>query len=116
MIVIGLMNCGKMHWINRLLENDMFTQPVSSILYCYSIYQQFFDKMHNNPNILCPIIFHNGLPSVEDINVIDDGGFHLIVLHDLMETIVQSKDMRDLFTMYCHHKNITVVMVSQNTF
>ena len=35
MMVIGPMNCGKMYWINRLLENDMFTQPVASILYCY---------------------------------------------------------------------------------
>ena len=115
-MVIGLTNCGKMHWINRLLKNDMFMQPVSSILYCYSVYQDFFSKMCQDSNILCPIEFNKGLPSIENINALDDGQFHMIILDDLMEKIVQSVDMRDLFTMYCHHKNITIIMVSQNPF
>ena len=29
MMVIDPTNCGKTYWINRLLENDMFTQPVA---------------------------------------------------------------------------------------
>ena len=29
MMVIGPTNCSKTYWINRLLENDMFTQPVN---------------------------------------------------------------------------------------
>ena len=37
MMVIGPTNCDKMYWINQLLENDMFTQPVASILYCYGL-------------------------------------------------------------------------------
>ena len=65
MMVIGPTNCSKMHWINRLLKNDMFTQLVSSILYCYGVYQEFFDKMHHNPDILCPIEFNQGLPSLD---------------------------------------------------
>ena len=51
MMVIGPMNCGKMYWINRLLENDMFTQPVASILYCYGVYQDFYNQMRDNPSI-----------------------------------------------------------------
>ena len=42
--------------------------------------------------------------------------FHIIVLDDLMEKIVKSADMQELFTKYCHHKNITAIMVSQNAF
>ena len=42
--------------------------------------------------------------------------FHIIVLDDLMETIVKSADIQELFTKYCHHKNITAIMVSQNAF
>ena len=94
----------------------MFTQPVSSILYCYGVYQDFFNKMHQDPDILCPIEFSKGLPSIENIDALEDGQFHMIILDDLMEKIVQSEDMRDLFTMYCHHKNITTIMVSQNPF
>ena len=45
-----------------------------------------------------------------------DKCFHIIVLDDLMEKIVKSTDMQELFTKYCHHKNITTIMVSQNAF
>ena len=117
MMVIGPTNCRKMHWINQLFKSDMFMQPISSILYCYSVYQDFFfDKMHQDPDILCPIEFNKGLPSLENIDALDDGQFHVIALDDLMEKVVQSEDMRDLFTMYYHHKNITAIMVSQNPF
>ena len=51
MMVIGPMNYGKMYWINQLLENDMFTQPGASILYCHGVYQEFYNKMHDNPSI-----------------------------------------------------------------
>ena len=44
-MVIGPMNCDKTYWINQLLENDMFTQPVVSILYCYGVYQDFYNQM-----------------------------------------------------------------------
>lgn len=116
MMVVGPTNCGKTHWINRLLENDMFTEPVSSILYCYGVYQDFFHTMQTNPSIRPPLRFQHGLPSKEDIDQIHDGRFHIIVLDDLMEKIVKSNDMQELFTKYCHHKNITAIMVSQNAF
>ena len=45
-----------------------------------------------------------------------DKHFHIIVLDDLMEKIVKSADIQELFTKYCHHKNITTIMVSQNAF
>ena len=45
-----------------------------------------------------------------------DKHFHIIVLDDLMEKIVKSADMQELFTKYCHHKNITTIVVSQNAF
>ena len=45
-----------------------------------------------------------------------DKCFHIIVLDDLMQNIVKSADMQELFTKYCHHKNITTIMVSQNAF
>ena len=101
MIVIGQTNCGKMYWINQLLENDMFTQPVASILYCYGLYQDFCNKMHDNPSIQAPL--HKGLPSQEDIDNLYDGEFHIIILDDLMEKIVKSTEMQELFTKYCCH-------------
>ena len=94
----------------------MFTQPVASILYCEGVYQEFFNTMRDNPSIACPICFQKGLPTQEDIDNMYDKCFHIIVLDDLMEKIVKSADMQELFTKYCHHKNIMAIMVSQNAF
>ena len=94
----------------------MFTQPVASILYCYGMYQEFFNTMRDNPSIAYPIHFQEGLPTWEDIDNMYDKCFHIIVLDDLMEKIVKSADMQELFTRYCHYKNIMAIMVSQNAF
>ena len=110
MMVIGPMNCSKTYWINQLLENDMFTQPVASILYCYGVYQDFYNKMHDNPSIRVPLHFHKGLPLQEDIDNLYNGEFHIIVLDDLMEKIVESIEMQELFTKNCHHRNMTAIM------
>ena len=45
-----------------------------------------------------------------------NGEFHIIILDDLMEKIVKSIEMQELFTKYCHHRNMTAIMVSQNVF
>ena len=42
--------------------------------------------------------------------------FHIIVLDDLMEKIVKSIEMQEHFTKYCHHRNMTAIIVSPNVF
>ena len=37
-MVAGPTASGKTYWTNKLLSNNMFTQPVSSILYCYGVW------------------------------------------------------------------------------
>lgn len=116
MLVTGPTNCGKTFWINRFLSHPMFDEKVQSILYCYGVQQPFFDDMKANPHMVAPISFHEGLPTLEKIDEIADGNFHIIVLDDLMEEIVKSSDMLKLFTKYCHHNNISAIFVSQNIF
>jgi len=111
-LVAGPTNSGKTHWIRQLLSNDMFTQPVASIFYCYGVYQPLYNEMKE----MLPITFKEGLPTLDDIESLHDGQFHIIVLDDLMEKIVKSQDMQELFSKYCHHMNITAIFVSQNIF
>ena len=111
MIIAGPTGSGKTYWTHKLLRNEMFTQPVSTILYCYGVFQDYFNKF-NIPNLT----FHEGLPTKEQVEDIHDGNFHIIVLNDLMEYIIKSIDTQNLFTIYCHHFNITAIFVTQNIF
>ena len=111
MIVAGPTGSGKTRWVNRLLSNDMFTKPVKSVLYCYGVYQDYYNNMNRDT-----IEFYEGVPNLDKINELNDGNFHVIVLDDLMEFIVKSIDTQNLFTKYCHHYNITAIFISQNIF
>ena len=89
----------------------MFTEPVSSVLYCYGVYQNYFDEM-NIPNLE----FHEGLPNLEKVQSLEDGNFHVIVLDDLMEYIIKIVETQNLITKYCHHYNISAIFLTQNIF
>ena len=88
MMIIGPTNCGKTYWINHLLTNDMFTQLVASILYCYGMYQEFFNTMREDPSIACLMHFQEGLSMRQEIDNMYDKHFYIIVLDDLMEKII----------------------------
>ena len=111
MIIAGPTGSVKTFWIHKLLRNEIFTQPVSSILNCYGVFQNYFNDF-NIPNLT----FHKGLPSKEEVESLHDGNFHIIVLDDLMEYIIKSVDTQNLFTKYCHHYNITAIFDTQNVF
>ena len=110
-MIAGPTGSGKTFLTNKLLKNQMFTEPVSSVLYCYGVYQTYYDKMEI-PNLE----LHEGLPSLDKVQSLNDGKFHVIVLDDLMEYIVKSVETQNLFTKYCHHYNITAIFLTQNVF
>lgn len=111
MIISGPTGSGKTVWTRRLLRDNLFTQQVSSVLYCYGVYQTFFDEFRV-PNIT----FEQGIPSKDRIEQLNDGKFHILVLDDLMEQILKNSDAQDLFTKHCHHFNITAIFLTQNIF
>lgn len=116
MMIVGPTNSGKTFWVRRLLAHNMFTQPIKSVLYCYGVHQATYDQMKTENLAAEKITFHQGLPERSKLEEISDGNFHVVVLDDMMEDIVRSKDMQQLFTKYCHHLNITAIFVSQNIF
>ena len=64
LMISGPTGSGKTYWTHKLLISNMFTKPISSILYCYGVFQNYFDKMKEmNTNIE----FHDGLPTSEKV-------------------------------------------------
>ena len=115
--LIGSTGSGKTRWVYRLISNlpDMFEGPkISKILYCYGVYQSLFDEMQQTVSNLQ---FQEGIPSQQDIEALAEGQNHcLLVLDDLMSKVVASETMQDLFCQFCHHKNISVVYLTQNLY
>lgn len=116
MMIVGPTNSGKTCWVMRLLSYQMFTQPVKSIMYCYGVHQKAYEEIKKKGLVTSNITFRQGLPNKSDLDEMYDGDFHVIVLDDMMEDIVKSKEMQQLFTKYCHHLNMTAIFLSQNLF
>lgn len=110
-MVSGPTGSGKTHFTYKLLTEQMFTETPASILYCYGVYQPFYDQM-DVPNLT----LHDGVPSEKTLESLNDGQFHVIVLDDLMEYITKSIEAQKLFTKYCHHYNLSAIFLTQNMF
>ena len=112
MMIAGPTTCGKTTWIKKLLSSKHnFTEPVKSILYCFGVHQPLYDEMKET---IPDITFHKGLPSQDEVESYNDGHFHIIVIDDLMERVMDNIDAQMLFTKFCHHFNITTIFITQN--
>jgi len=91
--------------VKRLIANRVavFDQPPEYILWCYGEYQSLYASIEAD--------FVEGLP---DLNSIDSQKRNLIVLDDLlMET---DDRVAKLFTKVSHHRNTSIVYITQNLF
>lgn len=91
-LICGSTQSGKTYFTKRLLQNadGMFCTPVDKIIYAYSEFQPMFDEMMSD---IPQLIFHQGLPSKEDIEQYTEGVNHtIVVLDDLMLQVAQSQD------------------------
>ena len=89
-------------------------QPPSHILYCYGTHQDLFDVMESSlPNFYSK----QGLATAEELDDLTKDKKHkLIILNDLMHEVMRSKDMELLLTQGCHHRNVSVIMITQNLY
>ena len=113
-IVSGPSGSGKSSFTLRLVQHldSLCTEPNFSggIIWCYSEKSAFLrEKLTSLHKI---VRFHEGVPQ----NFGDDHSRPcLIILDDLLNE-VYSKDVCDLFTKGSHHRNISVILITQNMF
>ena len=105
LIVAGPSSCGKSTFVIRLLEcRDRLCDIVfENIVWCHS--------ENNAPHQLKNVTFIKGVPEFENPENVPT----LIVLDDLMDSAYSTK-VSQLFTKGSHHRNISIILVSQNLF
>ena len=105
-IVSGPTGCGKTQFTLRLIKHarTMISPPPQRIVWCFGVYQQLFSDVTG-------VEFHEGIPSLDTF---DGQQRTLLVLDDLM----QETDSRvtSIFTKISHHKNVSVIYLTQNLF
>ena len=115
--VSGQTGSGKTQWVYKFLKHlpEMYREdPASQVLYCYGIHQDLFDHMERTlPNFFSK----QGLPSPEELDDFTRDRKHkLIIIDDLMHEVTRNKDMELLFTQGCHHRKISVILITQNLY
>lgn len=103
-IISGPTGCGKSTFIKRFLRQNLSNIKFEDIIYCVPEGQR--------PDKSIPFtVFNEGIVDVSDF---EDQKPRLIILDDLMREADNS--VVDLFTKGSHHKNISVIFVTQNIF
>jgi hypothetical protein len=104
--VAGPTGSGKSVFTFRLITeaDSLITPPPEKIVYCYGEYQEIFK---NFPHVT----FNEGLP---DVSQFDGKKRTLLILDDLMSKA--NDDVSDIFTKISHHRNVSVIFLTQNLF
>jgi hypothetical protein len=104
MIVAGPSGCGKTVFTNALIKSHLIDDiNFNEIIWCYSEIGSLRDRIPY-------VTYQEGLPSVEQY----DGTRKLVILDDLMHET--NTDIAKLFTKMSHHRNVSVILITQNVF
>ena len=115
MMISGPTGSGKTQFTTRLMSDaeNLSTHTPVEIIFCYALWQALYETFKNFD---IPVTFHKGLISSDDLPT--DMKHRWIVIDDLMRE--GNKDdkqlVTDLFTRESHHRNLSVIYITQNHF
>ena len=101
---------GKTEFVKRLVENRQWiSPPPEKIVWCYREWQPAYDSLREN------VHFIRDIPEDDETLVADLDTRHLLIFDDMMGgKAIQS--IVDWFTRKAHHRNTSVVYITQNLF
>ena len=114
-IVAGSSGSGKTVWVSRFLKNShkLCTVRFDRVLLYYSEWQEAYVQDFRLPGGP-EVEFREGLPDPADYSH-DNDKKKLIILDDLMREAC-TEVVSDLFSRGSHHKNLSVLYLTQNLF
>ena len=114
-IVSGSSGTGKTQWTKKLLENwgrVVNTHLPDRIVWLYSEFQPTYSELL----VIFPQIeFIKGVP--DDVcDMFDAQTRNLCIIDDLLQECAGNKNVANLFTKTSHHRNLSVIFITQNLF
>ena len=101
-------------WTKKLLLSSLIQPSPERIIWCYGQWQPLYDNIRKR---IPRIEFVNGIPDhLNDQHYIDVSKRNVLVFDDLMTEAKCDQRIADLFTKGSHHRNISVVYLTQNLF
>lgn len=113
-VIAGPTQSGKTVFVRKLLKAPhlYIDSPPDKIVWCYGAYDENQMNMIKNGSKQ-EIEFVEGLP---DLSCFSANEKNLLILDDLMGDVGRNREIADLFTKGCHHRNISVILLLQNLF
>ena len=114
MVVSGPSGSGKSVWTKKLLLSSLIQPSPERIIWCYGQWQPLYDNIRKR---IPRIEFVNGKPDhLNDQHYIDVSKRNVLVFDNLMTEAKCDQRIAGLFTKGSHHRNISVVYLTQNLF
>ena len=106
MIIAGPSMSGKSTFLKNLLKqkNTMFNVAFKKIIWCYS-------ESNAKPDI-AGVTFHKGMLT----NYSNESNQKILIILDDLMTDAYNSSISELFTKGSHHRNTSVILVTQNLF
>ena len=114
MTVSGPTGSGKTWLVKEMLRHDTICPKPDRIVYLYKRWQPLYEEMRKNvPNIE----FIRGIPNdLDQDEFLDVTKNNLILCDDMMSRVAVDPKIADLFTEGFHHRNLSVINLTQNLF
>ena len=117
MLVVGPSQCGKTHFVEKVLTENCIQFPDNKpqqIIWLYNQWQQRYE--HLQKRLGDKIVFEKGIPDLkEDLSEISLNRHRILVFDDLMTQATDSPVLSKLFTQGRHRK-VSVILLQQNMF
>ena len=114
MVLSDPIGSGKTEWTRKLFLSYLIEPTPERIIWCFGQWQPLYKELERR---FPSIEFVNGIPEfINDPRYFDVGKKNLIVFDDLMTEAKCDQRIADLFTKGSHHRNLSVVYLTQNLF
>ena len=114
MMVTGPSGSGKTEWTRKLLLSSLVQPPPERILWCFVQWQPLYEDLQK---IILFIEFIRNIPDyLNNAQFIDSSKRNLIIFDDLMTEAKCDQRIVDLFMKGSHHRNTSIVYLTQNVF